>query len=445
MRFKDSLWNDSEPLYAPCLRKIRGKYFWVAPPKYNKLGFAIKTYRLPGLPDDGQDVQRAAQCREMTREMLQWYEGETNGKEHGTWGWLIGRYLHDEFSDIHEVKAITREKYRKELVRIEGAIGSVLISETDYTRIKTWQKHMQDNGRSTSYIKKWFTHWGLALSHGVKIGDAECVRVKTIRSEMRIKTPPRRTVFITREQVDAVVAEADRRGLEFVSLALLIRFEFMLRGVDVYGQWEPAEGRQGGIQHGGRIWADGMTWDMVEGNAEAFSKIISKTRESLTEAYRFDLTAVPEIRRRLLAIPQEQRTGPVIKDTDGLPPKPSRITKAFKTIVRALDLPEELQIRDSRAGGITEAKSLVDPYTLQHAAQHTQQSTTDIYARGRSDAANKVVQMRAKSSMSISARPIMEVGPGTRRVAPRSISKKAIGRNGTDGREQPNRVDRSHL
>jgi len=57
-------------------------------------------------------------------------------------------------------------------------------------------------------------------------------------------------------------------------------------------------------------------------------------------------------------------------------------------------LPEELQIRDSRAGGITEAKDLVGTRTLQHAAQHTQSSTTDIYVRGRSDAANKVVQLR---------------------------------------------------
>jgi hypothetical protein len=47
--------------------------------------------------------------------------------------------------------------------------------------------------------------------------------------------------------------------------------------------------------------------------------------------------------------------------------------------VRDLGLPEELQIRDTRSGGITEAKTLVDPYTLQHAAQHTQGTTTDIY------------------------------------------------------------------
>jgi hypothetical protein len=64
--------------------------------------------------------------------------------------------------------------------------------------------------------------------------------------------------------------------------------------------------------------------------------------------------------------------------------------------VRDLGLPEELQIRDTRSGGITEAKTLVDPYTLQHAAQHTQGTTTDIYARDRSGATNNVVRIRSK-------------------------------------------------
>lgn len=396
MRFKPSLWDDSDPTYAPCMRKIRNGFVWVTPPKYREAGYAIKTIKLEGTVGDGQDHERAAHARALTRELVEWYEGSTGGREAGTWGWLIGRYLSDEYSDIHEVRPNTREKYRKELGRIEQAIGSVLIEETDFTRLKTWQKTMRDKGRSTSYIKKWFTHWGLALSHGIKIGNQDCVRIRQIRSEMKIKTPPRRSNFITREQVEAVVQEADSRRLGFLSLDVLIRFELMLRGTDVHGQWEPSEGRQGGVRHHGKVWVDGITWDMISADVTRLTKVISKTRDSLTEAYDWDLTAVPEIRQRLMAIPREQRTGPVIVAHDGLPPKSDYVTKLFKRIVRDLGLPDELQIRDSRSGGITEAKSLVDPYTLQHAAQHTQQSTTDIYARGRSDAANKVVQLRNK-------------------------------------------------
>lgn len=72
------------------------------------------------------------------------------------------------------------------------------------------------------------------------------------------------------------------------------------------------------------------------------------------------------------------------------------VGKRFKAIIRHLEMDEALQIRDARAGGITEAKAMVDPHTLQHAAQHQNQHTTDRYARDRSGSANTVIEMRAK-------------------------------------------------
>ena len=213
---------------------------------------------------------------------------------------------------------------------------------------------------------------------------------------MRIKGGARRQVFITRQDVDVVVAEADRRGWGHLSLSLLLRFELMLRGVDVYGQWVPAENNEGGIRHHGAIWVDGMTWDMVAPDVSQITKQISKTRDSMPEPYTFDLTHLPDLRRRIMAIPMDKRTGPLIVDQSGLPPKQGMVSKRFKIITRHLGLDEALQIRDGRAGGITEAKAMVDPYTLQHAAQHQNQNTTDRYARDRSGSANKVIEMRAK-------------------------------------------------
>lgn len=402
MHFEQSLWDDSDPTYAPCMkhRKDRGTYFWRPPKKYLDAGYSIKTFKLVGEAGDGQDLERARHCRELTREMLEWYEGQTNGRQPGTWGWLIGRYKADEFSGIWEVRPSTREGYLKELAKIEAAIGGVLIEETNFERMMTWRKAMKEKGRSLHYIKKWFTHWGLVNSHGIKISghDAvreKCLQLKVIREEVRIKNPAPRAAFITREQVEKVVAEADKRRLFHVSLSVLIRFEFMLRGNDVYGQWEPSEGRQGGIQHNGRIWVDGMTWDMISTDLTTISKVISKTRDSLPEPYEFDLMNTPEIRKRLMAVPRDRRTGPVIVLPLGRPPKDGVITRAFKSIVRDLKLPEDLQIRDARSGGITEAKTMVEPYELRDAAQHTQVTTTNRYARGRSDSANKVVSLRA--------------------------------------------------
>ncbi|MCJ8335629.1 MAG: hypothetical protein MJH10_15545 [Epibacterium sp.] len=353
MRFKPSLWDDSDPDYAPGLRyrSNRDNYFWRATDKCKKAGFGMSTYELGGSKGDGLDLERAAHCRALTREMVDWYEGKTQGKEPGTWAWLIGRYFSDEFSSYHDIDPQTQIDYRKALKPIENAIGEVLISETDFVRIAKWKKLMQENGRSAHYIKKWFTHWRLIVSHGIKIGIEDCLKIKAIRTEMRIPSAPRREGYATREQIEAIVAEADRQERPIVALAILLRFEFMLRGVDVHGKWVPAAKIGGGIQHNGQAWVDGLTWDMFDSDVTQFSKVFSKTKKTLTEATTYDLALTPDIRARLLAIPREKRTGPVLVAPSGLPPKNGFFTRNFKRLVRDLKLPDELQIRDTRSGG----------------------------------------------------------------------------------------------
>ncbi|WP_120636073.1 hypothetical protein [Ruegeria sp. EL01] len=408
MLFDKSLWDDSDPTYAPCIkhRKDRGSYFWRPPKKYLDAGYAIKTYKLEGTAGDGRDMERARHCRLLTREMLDWFEGETNGRKPGTWGWLIGRYVSDEYSSIQEVQPSTRKKYKEWMKRIENAIGEVLIDQTDFERMMGWRKNMQGNGRSVDYISRWFTHFMIVVSHGIKAGDPDtqshCVRIKTIRGEMRIQSPAARSQAITWDQVETVVAEADKRGWPQLALSVLLRFEFMLRGVDVYGEWEPAEGGRGGVlfEHKGTVkrWVKGLTWEMIASDVSSFEKVISKTAKSLPEPYTFDLNDVPDIRRRLLSIPEAERVGPVIKMDDGLPPRSEKLTKQFKAIVRDHpDLSDELRLSDNRSGGITESKDLVEPMTLRDAAQHKMVSTTDRYVRARSAAANKVVSLRQKN------------------------------------------------
>jgi len=396
MRYRQSLWDDSEPLYAPGKIKVRNSYKWTPTKKAIAAGYSSQTYPLPGRVGDDQDIERARMCREYTREMVRWYEGETAGKEEDTWGWLITRYMTDEYSPFHSVGVSTRQSYRKALANIEEGIGRVKISETDYPRMMRWIKAMQDNRRSKDYIHRWFRHWGLALSHGVRLGLADCRRIKEIRSEMRIDQPAHRTKYLTRDQISLIVSKLDEDGDDLTALATLLRFEFMLRGVDVYGDWEPAEGRQGGIQDGGQMWVKGLTWEMVSDDVTTLTKLINKTANKQPEPYVFDLTNVPDIRERLLRIPAAQRIGPIIKFENGHPPKNGYFSRHFKKALRAVKLPDDLRIADARSGGVTEAKALVEPMELRDAAQHTQLSTTNRYARGRSETANKVVALRNK-------------------------------------------------
>ncbi|WP_299938636.1 hypothetical protein [uncultured Pelagimonas sp.] len=393
--FSEALWDNSDPLYAPFLKKKKGRYaYWQPSQKYIDHGWSIKSYRLQGVIGDGLDETRAKQCRELTRELCTWWEGEADTSiKAGTWGWLIKRYLTDEHSAIFEVSPATRDGYKKFLPRIEDAIGDVAIDDTDFAAMASWRKAMESKGRSTHFVKKWFRHFGIVVSHGIKLEVERCRTIKSITREMRITSPPRRAVYADRSQIEAVVAQADADGKLYLSLAVLLRFEFALRGVDVYGQWSPADGREEGIFHHGLIWSDGLTWEMIEPDLSSFCKVINKTKKTLPEPYQFDLTATPHIQERFASTPASRRFGPVIVLEDGTPPKKDVIPQSFRRIARNLGFPD-LQIRDARSGAITEAKALVDPMTLRNAAQHTQMQTTDIYVRDRSESANKVVKLR---------------------------------------------------
>lgn len=400
MNFRDSVWDDSEPEYAPGKRTLRGKPVWRPTKKYLDAGFAVKMFRL-----DGTELEQAQKCRELTREMLRWYEGETKGRTPGTWGWLIGRYKSDDSSAIWDVQPSTREDYKKRLARIENAIGEVKIVQTNYERLILWRRSMEKNGRSRDYIKKWFDHFMIVVKHGILIGDpathAHCLTLKAIRGEMRIKSAPARTTFMTWPQVETLVQACDDADLGFLGTALLFRFEFALRGTDVYGLWEPAEGRTGGITHNNRMWTGGLTWEMFDRDLTGFEKVINKTRESMPEPYWWSLTAVSHLRERLMAVPIGDRVGPVIIARHGRPPWNGEIPTLFRKMRKESGLPDDLQIRDARAGGGTEIKNMVDagklsPMIVRDAMQHQQQGTTDRYLRDRSTSANRVVEMRQK-------------------------------------------------
>lgn len=271
------------------------------------------------------------------------------------------------------------------------------LSDTDHTVLMSWKRAMDNNGRSKHYIAKFFKKLRLVASYGKLLEDEHATRVRTLLSEMRIQQPPARSVHITRDQVTQIITYADADDKSFLSLSILFQFTYMLRGVDVYGQWVQDDKVDGGIRFNGKNWIDGLTWDMIEPDLSCFTKVISKTEKSLPEPYVFDIT--PEIRQRLMDVPVSKRIGPVIAMPDGTPPRENAVSLAFRRIKRALDLPEQIQIRDLRPGAITEARDMVDKMVLRNAAQHREISTTDSYVRARSKDANKVVQLRQKNAI----------------------------------------------
>ena len=397
MSFDNRLWDGSDPLYAPCLSWSRNTAFWKAPAKYRTAGYKITSMKLPGEKGDGNDTIRATICRQHTQDMMRWWnDQEESAPAYGTWKYLIGRYKSDAFSPYQDVKANTREVYDYLLARWEKAIGHMAVGDLDFTAIKTIEQTMKAKGRSVSNIKRMFTMLRTLARYGKALNLSGARDVADILGELRLRTPPSRSIAPTRAQIEAIVAEADKTGAKHFALGVLLQYELILRAVDVRGQWLTEDG-EGGIVRNGKRWQDGLTWDMFSDDLTSFTKVISKTSKTMPEPYIFDLTDLPDIRRRLMEV--RRSVGPVIvSERHGLPYDRHAWSNAWRRFKAAAGITDDIRIMDARAGGITEAKLRgANPYDLRDAGQHSNIATTSRYARSRSETANKVVKLRKGS------------------------------------------------
>lgn len=380
--------DGSVPDYAPGIARSKDNFYWRPPQKDVENGYVIKSIKLPGKHGDGLDLDRAARCRDLERDMIRWRSDLAKPLiEPFTWGWLIRRYLHDELSPYRGVKGNTAEEYKWWLEAITTAIGEVLIEQTDYERIKRWQVAMQDKGRSVAYIARWFNRLRLAANYGALINPALCARPKEILSGMRFTAPKPRNAAPTPAQIEAIIAKADAAGDHMFSLAISLMWWTMLRPVDILGQYlgkgETAR------------WADGLTWNMVSIEAATITKTPSKTEEAMPEALVWDLSPVPELIARLSAIPAEQRIGPVIRQGNGKAFHRRWFNTLYRRYAEAAGIPDHIQMRDTRAGAITDAKSKgATMIQMQHAANHANQATTHRYVRDKGAELAQVILLR---------------------------------------------------
>lgn len=387
-RYEPALYDESDPLYAPLTSKVKGYTYWRAPASLRKLGAEGKPVRLTGT-----EKEIAAEARRRTRDLLRRFGlEEEQAVPPGTWHWMIHRYRTDEFSPYQEVKGNTRQGYDFTLDRWDAAIGHLAIRAMDYATIKTTEIAMKEKGRSVSYVSRMMNTLRRLANYGAAIGHEDAKMVAFTLSQMKFRLPPARTSAATREQVRQIVDAADAAGLHGFACGILLQWVFSLRAVDVRGQWLDDAG-EGGIRRGGKVWRDGLTWDMFDPDLTSFTKVISKTERSLPTEFRFDLTPCPEIRSRLRLM--RGAPGPVILSARGEPYTTNGWSHAWSRLRAECKLPETLWMMDTRSGAITEGSEVVaDPTILRDFAGHMQTSTTNRYLRGREKNMAKVVELR---------------------------------------------------
>lgn len=399
--FDDRLWDGSDPLYMPCTGLSSGLFYWKPLAKYRKAGYAAKPVRLEGRYGDGRDLERAAKARELTRDMLRWYEGNDRRLTPGTWGELIARYKSDDVSPFQDVEPNTRESYLVEIKYWEPVIGQALVTDMTFAEAKTIVKAMQAKGRSAHFISTRFGALRRFANYGRALRFAGADDASTILGQLRLQSPRPRSAAPTEAQIMAVIAAADQAGDTSFALGLLIQWRLSLRAMDVRGDYfrlTPGEDRSG-ICRGQFRWGKGLTWDMIDRDCATLSKAPSKTIASAPDVIQWDLTLTPDLRARLQAVPTEKRLGPVITDRQGMPYDRFLWGDIWRKHRKAAGVPESILMMDTRAGAINDAKNKgATQIQMQQQATHASPQTTDRYIREVSAGVNNVLRIRQERS-----------------------------------------------
>jgi hypothetical protein len=404
---------------------------WQARTDLIEKGFTPKSVRLwKGVtPTQAQAAYIADRCQFYQARMLVFGRGGIpqmqTGAYDGTLGSLIGCYQTDPDSTYGKLRWKTRQSYNGLCARIHADYGSLRVADLRARTVLRWHEAWSEGGKvamghSMVAMTRTLFSFGATM-----LEDGECARMSGVMSKMRFKMPKARTDHVSAEQATVVREAARAHGYFSIALTQALQFELMLRQGDVLGQWIPiSEPGISMVHHKGQKWVVGLTWQELDDNM-ILRHVTSKRQKPIE----FDLTLAPMVMEELRYVAQRTAwatsgSKAIMDGTAPMPPLPKTITRAdlpatgpivvceinalpwrayefrrrWRTIARAVGIPDHVKNMDSRSGGATEASAAgAELDDVRIAMTHSQISQTVKYSRGDAGRVATVMKIRAAS------------------------------------------------
>jgi hypothetical protein len=396
---------------APGLKYGRHRLpYWIAKQVARDiLGYPDKCIPLPRDADEETLVQL---CEQHTARLHAWiaeklssdapplpsYDGSVLG--------LCRLYQKHPDSSFHEVKRNTRKTYTDSLKVIESTVGERIIRNLTTLDVRRWYRSWRapkiEGG--TERIKR--AHDAVSmfraiLRFGAALRYKECERLERELAMVRFERGGAREEQMTFAQAAAIVRKALELGqtgtipadrARSMAIGVAAQFDLLLRQKDVIGEWAPAEADvAGAIYIGKEMWTGRFRWDNVPG-----WKLRLRTSKNRS-AVEFDLTNHPLLFPLLDAVPMNERIGAIVKGEHGLPIRERSYRKWFRQIARAADVPDDVWLMDSRAGGATEADEAgADLKAISDHLTHSETKMTVRYIRNVSGRIKEVAEARSR-------------------------------------------------
>jgi hypothetical protein len=388
--------------------------WWYAAKRAVKGGYHPKTVRLYGDLNSMLDVKAMFdRCNGLWSEMQDWLEsGKVDNRPayDGTVGSLVDCYFKDPNSPYHDNRYNTQRGYTSWGAALKRVAGGRRISALVGNDLRNWYRNVRKArpGRPPRerLAKAIIQMTRIVLAYGKAAGLQDCARLYAMiggmefrkeNDEKKIGQPERqKKVVMTYAQAEAIV----RKGLEIgtrrgrsVALAVAAQFEFTISQIDAIGYWMPAQHipvTDGMIVRGGKIWRPGLRFEDFE------SGVLDLSRLKTGRSAQFDVAEYPLFQLALSAVPEAERSGPYVTDTDGDPVRYRVFYGMYRDIADAAGVPKEVWNARARHGGGTEARasgaSIED--TTDHMQKSDMEGTRRDYIAGNVETTRRVARKR---------------------------------------------------
>jgi integrase len=368
--------------------------YWVAPRKAVKAEYFPETVRLDEFIDRPEEL--SARCHALWAEMEAWLAEQARPekavKYDRTVGSLLTIYETDEYSPYRRLSRHSTENADYDLRKLRRTVADRRVPNLDGTDFLRWywsfRKLAYEGGpeRITDAYNIMTRVRGV-FTFGVLKRLPDCKELRDILSLIRFPNPKSRKQAINFQQVVGFIAKAHELGYPEMALAQALEFELTLRQGDVIGKQEFKENDRSILE-----WL-GLRWEEINDDLV----LVHETNKISGRELVFDLKAYELVFSELRRFPMLPSIGPMIVDSKtGRPFEYEEFRKRWRMIADAARIPKELQNRDSRAGGITEARNAgADKDDIRQHAGHAKARTTEIYIRENLEPNTRVAQARA--------------------------------------------------
>lgn len=410
-------------------RKTHWRGYWIARQDLADNGYPIKSRPLwppandPTAAPDWASLSRA--CDVLQDEML----------KYGTQGFgvvdcskifndtiesLVKIYLTHKNSPYKKLRHHVQVTYSRRMAYIVRDFGQKKISTLtldDFTEMHDfWLAPTErSNGKrrvSHAHEQMVFVRQAFRLGKGLKL--AGCRDAKDILDEMEFPNGKRRKTIVNDEQVRLIRSGAHARGKPSIALVQTLQDCLIVRQKDVLGEYIPLSDPGMSDVHSGREkWVIGFRWEELDEHMvlrHRISKSI-RGRDAVAdldegEVKEWSLPLYPPIMDELALIsgvPVASLTrdklpasGPmVVAEHNGKPWRQKVFATNWRKIARAVGIPDNVQSRDTRAGGATDAERKgADIEKVRQALGHSKPETTRIYERAQTEATAEIAILR---------------------------------------------------